>query len=104
MNDEDGDGADDAELDISTSVGSAKIANGKKLFVIASKEGSSYEAAAVIVADTGVSEGVSSDKVLYLTGAATNEVKGGYEATVYFMDGTNETVTIDAAGDKGLQR
>ena len=104
VNDEDGDGADDAELDISTSVGSAKIANGKKLFVIASKEGSSYEAAAVIVADTGVSEGVSSDKVLYLTGAATNEVKGGYEATVYFMDGTNETVTIDAAGDKGLQR
>ena len=94
--------ATNAELDISTSVGSAKVATGKKAFVIASKEGSSYEAAAVIVADTGVSEGVSSDKVLYLTGAATNEVKGGYETTVYFMDGTNETVTIDAAGDKGF--
>ncbi len=95
VNDADGDGADDAELDISTSVGSAKVATGKKAFVIASKEGSSYEAAAVIVADTGVSDGVNSDKVLYLDAKPTVETKGGYEATVYLMDGTKEDVVVD---------
>ena len=84
-----------AELDISTSVGSAKVATGKKAFVIASKEGSSYEAAAVIVADTGVSDGVNSDKVLYLDAKPTVETKGGYEATVYLMDGTKEDVVVD---------
>ena len=91
-----------AELDISTSVGSAKVATGKKAFVIASKEGSSYEAAAVIVADTDVSDGVSSDKVLYLDAKPTVETKGGYEATVYLMDGTKEDVVVDNDSNVGF--
>ena len=47
------------------------------------------------MADTGVSDGVNSDKVLYLDAKPTVETKGGYEATVYLMDGTKEDVVVD---------
>ena len=40
--------------------------------------------------------------MLYLTGSSSTGVKDGYEATVYFMDGSSKTVTIDQAGAEGL--
>ena len=91
------------DVDIEVYTGSARIADGKNAMVIASKSGSSYEAAVVIVGDTGISTGVvNTDSVFYLTGSSSTKVKDGYEATVYFMDGSNETVTIDAAGSEGF--
>ena len=60
-------------------------------------------ASVVIVADDNISNGVTNtDSVLYLTGASSTEVKDGYEATVYFMDGSSKTVTIDQAGAEGF--
>ena len=92
-----------ADMSVETYTGSARIASGKDAFLIATKSGSSYEASVVIVADDNISNGVTNtDSVLYLTGASSTEVKDGYEATVYFMDGSSKTVTIDQAGAEGF--
>ena len=85
-----------ADMDIDVYTGGAKIANGKNVIVISTKSGSSYVAQVVIAADNGVSTGVvDTNAVVYLAKQPTTQVKDGYEATLYFMDGSNKTVTVD---------
>ena len=57
----------------------------------------------VVAVAADISTGVTNtDAVVYLSGSSSTEVKDGYENTVYFMDGSNETVTTDIAGNEGF--
>ena len=91
-----------ADISVTTYTGATRVASGKSVAVIGSESGSSYVANIVVVAGQNLTSGVTNtNDVVYLSGAASTEVKDGYEATVYFMDGTNKTVTISASDNSG---
>ena len=93
--------AADADIDVTVRTGGATIDTDTTtpsltpVFVIATRSGSSYEAAVVVAADTDVSNAVDTDSVVYLAKQPKDAVRDGWSATLYFMDGSHEDVTVD---------